>query len=139
MDSTSYPLGSIVSYSNLNPTYNAFVCLLSTLQEPKTYAQACKNTHWQQAMQTELKALEDNHTWELTYLPTRAHPIGCKWVYRIKYKSDETVERYKARLVAKGYTQIEGLDYDETFSPVAKMQTVRTLLALVSIKGWHLA
>jgi hypothetical protein len=89
-------------------------------------------------MQKEISALEENHTWVVTDLPPHKHPIGCKWVYKIKYKADGTIERYKARLVAKGYTQCEGLDYHETFSPVAKMTTVRCLLVIVAAKNWVL-
>ncbi|CAL9023297.1 unnamed protein product, partial [Prunus brigantina] len=82
---------------------------------------------WREAMAAELQALEQNHTWTLTSLPPGKRAIGSRWVYKIKHKSDGSVERYKARLVAKGYTQTEGLDYSETFAPVAKLVTVRSI------------
>ena len=89
-------------------------------------------------MAAEIAALEANHIWTLTPLPANKKPIGCKWVYKIKYKFDGSTERYKARLVAKGFTQKEGVDYNETFSPVAKMVSVKCLLAVAAIKGWYL-
>ncbi|XP_020240327.2 uncharacterized protein LOC109819131 [Cajanus cajan] len=93
---------------------------------------------WNNAMKAEITALEKTNTWILVELPPGKHPIGCKWVYKIKHKPDGSIERYKARLVAKGFTQLEGIDYFETFSPVAKITTFRVLLALAAAKGWHL-
>jgi len=89
-------------------------------------------------MDTELAALEANQTWQLTDVPPSKVPIDCKYVYKIKYNFDGSVERLKARLVARGFTQLEGVDYHENFSPVAKLVTVRCLLATSSVKGWHL-
>ena len=86
-------------------------------------------------MAAELNALEQNHTWSIVSLPSNKKAVGCKWVFHIKYKADGSIERYKASLVAKGYTQQQGLDYTETFSPVAKMVTVKLFLALATVHG----
>jgi hypothetical protein len=89
-------------------------------------------------MQAELKALSDNNTWSFVPLPPKQRPIGYKWVFKLKYQSDGTLEHYKARLVAKGFTQHEGIDYKETFAPVAKLIIVRCLLVVVVVRNWSL-
>ena len=85
-------------------------------------------------MSEEIAALERTGTWDLVPLPPQVTPITCNWVYKIKTRSDGSLECYKARLVARGFLQEQGRDYDETFAPVAHMTTIRTLLTVVSVR-----
>ncbi|KAM1292859.1 hypothetical protein ACFX2H_019596 [Malus domestica] len=135
---TSHPISRYLSYDHVSPTHKTFLTTLTIIKEPTSFSQAVQDPKWRDAMQKEIVALHDNRTWTLVPLPPHKHPIGCKWIYKVKLKPDGSVERYKARLVAKGYSQIEGLDYRETFAPVAKLTTVRVLLSIASIRGWHL-
>uniref|UniRef100_A0A2N9G3P5 Integrase catalytic domain-containing protein n=1 Tax=Fagus sylvatica TaxID=28930 RepID=A0A2N9G3P5_FAGSY len=111
---------------------------LATLHEPHTYREASTNPLWQQAMDDELDALHKTHTWDMTTLPPGKSAVGCKWVYKIKTRADGSVERYKARLVARGFTQEYGIDYEETFAPVARLTSVRSLLAVAAVRHWPL-
>ncbi|GJV31700.1 putative RNA-directed DNA polymerase [Tanacetum coccineum] len=133
-----YGVERVVNYSNLSKDNFCFASNLNKSIEPKTYQEAILDDNWINAMNNEMEALNKNHTWIITNLPSNRKPIGCKWVYKIKYKSNGEIERYKARLVAKGYSQREGIDYEETFSPVVKMTTVRCLIALAIKNKWNM-
>lgn len=133
-----YPLSANVSYEKLSTPYKAFLTSITSQSEPRNYQEAKNSPEWCAAMKAEIEALELNDTWVLVDLPPDKEAIGCKWVYKIKFNADGSIERFKARLVAKGYTQQKGLDYHETFSPVAKLVKIRTLLAVATIKGWNL-
>ncbi|RVW20916.1 Retrovirus-related Pol polyprotein from transposon RE2 [Vitis vinifera] len=108
----------------------------SHISEPTTFTQAVKDSNWVLAMEKEFSALQRNNTWHLVPPPSNGNIIGCKWVYKLKYKPDGTVDRYKARLVAQGFTQTLGLDYFETFSPIVKASTIRIILVVALSFNW---
>ena len=89
-------------------------------------------------MKEELDALHKTGTWDLVDLPSRKSAIGCKWVYKIKTRSNGTVDRYKARLVARGFIQEYGIDHEETFAQVARLSSVKTLIAISAARKWPL-
>ncbi|KAD4887930.1 hypothetical protein E3N88_20003 [Mikania micrantha] len=134
--STVHPLSNFVLYKHFSETHKAFLAAIDSNDEPKYFHQAVKDIKWKEAMKNEIQALEKNGTWTLEELPKGKKAIDSKWVYKIKYKPNGQIERYKARLVAKGFTQLEGVDYHDTFAPVAKLVTVRTLLAVAVKKYW---
>jgi hypothetical protein len=90
-------------------------------------------------MAKEIAALERTSTWDLVPCPPRIRPITCKWVYKVKTRSNSSLERYKARLVARGFQQELGRNYDETFALVAHMTTIHTLLVVASVRGWSIS
>ncbi|KAE8673438.1 Detected protein of unknown function [Hibiscus syriacus] len=135
---TKHPISNFVSYHKLSPDFKAFSTRIMDDELPKSIHEALEVPRWREAVFEELKALKKNDTWDLTPLPEEKRSIGSKWVFTIKYHADGSVERYKARLVARGFTQTYGLDYEETFAPVAKLNTIRVLLSLAGNLDWTL-
>lgn len=132
-----YPISNYVSCDRFSISHKAFQTAISLEIEPTSYKQAIKREVWKKAIGSELEAHELNHTWDITTPPPGKIAIGSKWVYKVKFRSDRTIERYKVRLVALGNRQIEGEDYGDTFAPVAKMGTVLLFLQLASGRGWQ--
>ena len=106
--------------------------------EPENFEEAIKQEIWKKAMEEEIRVIEKNNTWELVERPKEKEVIGVKWIYKTKLNPDGTIQKNKARLVAKGYSQQPGIDYQETFAPVARHDTIRALIALAAQKGWFL-
>ncbi|GJU05270.1 retrovirus-related pol polyprotein from transposon TNT 1-94 [Tanacetum coccineum] len=111
---------------------------ITSEREHVNLAEAVKDKRWQSAIDSELEALEQNKTWTIEKLPPNKKALGCKWVYKIKYKSDGTTERFKARLVILGNHQVTGFDYSETFMPITKIVSVQVFLAIATTKQWEL-
>ncbi|XP_074376785.1 putative mitochondrial protein AtMg00820 [Apium graveolens] len=123
------PQNKIHVTSTKHPPPHALLTVVKN-SEPTCYTEASKHEVWRNAMTEEINALLKNQTWTLVPLAPSQNKVGCKWVFRTKRNPDGTIERHKARLVAKGFHQQHGIDYEETFSPVIKPVTIRTVLSL---------
>lgn len=111
--------------------------LLSINDEPWDYNEAKGKKVWCDACDDEIASIVKNKTWELVELPQGSKAIGLKWVFKVKRNADGSINKFKARLVAKGYIQRHGIDFDEVFAPVARIETVRFIIALAASKGWQ--
>ncbi|KAK0603198.1 hypothetical protein LWI29_002398 [Acer saccharum] len=125
-----------VSGEGLSEEENELNIALVAFADPLSYEEAVKSSKWRQAIDAEIRSIEKNETWSLTELPAGAKKIGVKWIYKTKLNEFGEVDKFKARLVAKGYAQQHGVDYTEVFAPVARMDTVCMIIALVGQKSW---
>ena len=133
--SNPHPGYNFLSFHRLYLPYFLFVSTLSSISTPKSISETLSHPSWKQAMAKEIDALYSNDTGELVTLPPGKSPVSCHWVYTMKMGPDGQIDQLKARLVAKGYTQQYGSDYYDTFSPVAKIVSVRLLLAMAAIRS----
>jgi hypothetical protein len=106
-------------------------------EEPPSIDEAIADVAWRAAMDEEMASITENNTWEMSSLPRGHKAIGLKWVFNVKRDAAGELIKYKARLIAKGYAQRQGVDFEEVFAPVARMETVRFLLALAAHSGWE--
>ncbi|KAJ9561510.1 hypothetical protein OSB04_006670 [Centaurea solstitialis] len=141
----SHPMTTRAKAGIFKPRYRADVAsshgLLAALNastDPKGFKSAARYPHWMHAMQQELDALRRNNTFTLVPRPVNHNVVGCKWIFWTKYLADGSIDRHKARLVAQGFSQVPGLDYSHTFSPVVKASTVRIVLSLAVTNKWNL-
>jgi hypothetical protein len=105
--------------------------------DPQSYGEAAGNQFSESTMQEEYNSLLENQTWDLVSFPSGRKIFRCRWVYRTKSATDGQINRYKSKLVAKSFQQVHGVDYDETFTPVAKMDSICLVVAIVATKGWE--
>lgn len=114
---------------------------IADYEEPVTYEEAIhakQSANWRKAMNSEMTSLIENETWTLEELPNYVNVIPCKRVYKVKKNSEDSVDKFKTRLVAKRLTQQFGVDYEQTFSPVTKLGTVRSILSIAADEKMHL-
>ncbi|XP_058757060.1 uncharacterized mitochondrial protein AtMg00820-like [Vicia villosa] len=121
----------------LSEEENMYAMMMVTENDPISFAEAVKSKKWKHAMEAEMEAIEKNQTWKLADLPKDAKPIGVRWVFKTKLNENGDVEKHKARLVVKGYAQRYGVYYTEVFAPVARLDTIQTILAVAAQCGWE--
>ena len=106
--------------------------------KPSTFEEVVKKKEWKEAMMEEYQSIMENDVWEIVPRPEGKDIVTSKWVYKIKHAVDESINKYKERFVARGFSQQDGEDYDETFSPVSKYTYIREIISLVASMGWSL-
>jgi hypothetical protein len=118
----------------------AYLALVTSIRdtEPQTFAQAVDHQVWREAMLEEYDSIVRNDVWDVILRPVGKSVVTSRWLYKTKIVADGSMEKHKARFVARGFSQIEGVDYDETFAPVARYTSIRTIIAIAAEMGWRI-
>ena len=130
------PDGSLRESKRLR-TYSSYVALLSNIidAKPSSFEEAVEKKVWKDAMHEEYQSIMKNDVWDVVPRPEGKSVVTSKWIYKIKHAADGSIEKYKARFVARGFSQKEGIDYEETFAPVARYSSIRAIMALAAMLG----
>jgi hypothetical protein len=120
--------------------FGGYVALMSSISDakPSSFEEANKLQVWKDSMLEEYRSILKNNVWDIVPRPKDKSVVSSKWIYKIKHAVDGSVENFKARFVASGFTQKEGIDYEETFAPVARYTSIQTIIALTFVLGWKL-
>ncbi|RVX00496.1 Retrovirus-related Pol polyprotein from transposon TNT 1-94 [Vitis vinifera] len=135
---TQHPISNHVSYGRLSQNFQAFITSLEDDRIPSNIQEALQQPEWKTVVQEEIQALEKNGTWEISEFPKGKRPVGCKWIFTVKHNPDGNINKFKARLVAKGFTQSYDINYEETFAPIAKLNSIRVLFLVAVNLDWNL-
>jgi hypothetical protein len=111
---------------------------MSHIIEPSCYEEASSQPIWRDAMMEEYQSIMNNDVWDIVSRPKGKSMVTSKWIYKIKHAPDGSIEKHKARFVVRGFSQVEGIDYEETFAPVGRYTSIQTIIALASALGWRL-
>jgi hypothetical protein len=118
----------------------SYIAMVSSIQEsePSTFEEATSRQVWRDAMMEEYNSIMKNDVWEVVPRPEGKSVVTSKWLYKLKHAADGSIEKYKARFVARGFSQVEGVDYDETFVSVARYTSIRAVISIAAEMGWKI-
>ena len=106
--------------------------------KPSSYEEAASQQFWREAMQEEYSSIMKNDVWEVVPRPEGKSVVTSRWLYKVKHAADGSIEKFKARFVARGFSQVEGVDYEETFAPVARYTSIRSIISIAAEMGWKI-
>ena len=129
-----------VKESRAPERFSSYMAQVTSLRDtvPDTYEEASAHQVWRDAMMEEYNSIMKNEVWEVVPRPEGKSVVTSKWLYKIKHATDGSIEKFKARFVARGFSQVEGVDYDETFAPMARFSSIEAVISVIAEMGWKI-